>query len=147
MRKSVTLFIACILCLSLAACTPNVTSDRNYTSVADTDEYVFEISGIDYESLSSGTGVGVYMENKTDSRLTFSVRDVAVNGKAVSASEEWDVAAKASSEDAFTVLQTELNENGITEFTEVEFTLIIKSSSETLLSKVFTYNVSEKTAE
>jgi len=67
-----------------------------------------------------GPGVILYIENNTDQDITVQVRDVSVNGFMVDTSMSEDVVAGKKAISAVTFFSSSLEENGITDITDVE---------------------------
>ena len=110
--------------------------------LAENEDLRFVIEKAD-DSKPSSYRLQVYLENKTDKNLMFSWDLVSVNGKMLDPYWAMGVAAgkKACSEVIFN--RADLEDNGITDITEVEFTLTVSDydnwSGEELLKEVYTY--------
>ena len=110
--------------------------------LAENENLRFVIEKAD-DSKPASYRLQVYLENRTDKNLMFSWDLVSVNGKMLDPYWAMAVAAgkKACSEVVFG--RTDLEANGITDITEVEFTLTVSDydnwSAENLLKEVYTY--------
>lgn len=110
------------------------------TTAAESYEYIFDDSGeIAYagndvkivvkglaedESLF-GPSIVVYIENNSDKDITVQTRDVSINGFMVDAMFSSDVIVGKRAVDTITFMETELEDNGITEITDVELSFHI----------------------
>lgn len=110
------------------------------TSVAETYEYTFDdsgdlvyekngikivVKGLDTGDSLLGPGIVVYMENESGQDITVQTRDVSVNGFMVDALLSSEVVDGKRAVDSITFLSSELEENEITEITEVELSFHI----------------------
>lgn len=110
------------------------------TSIADTYQYSYDdsgevaynqngvkivIKGLSKEDSLLGPGIVVYMENTGDKDLTVQTRDVSINGFMVDAIFSSDVMVGKRAVDSITFMDSDLEENGITEITEVELSFHI----------------------
>lgn len=110
------------------------------TSVAETYEYTFDdsgdlvyekngikivVKGLDTGDSLLGPGIVVYMENESGQDITVQTRDVSVNGFMVNALLSSEVVDGKRAVDSITFLSSELEDNEITEITEVELSFHI----------------------
>lgn len=110
------------------------------TSIADTYQYSYDdsgevaynqngvkivIKGLSKEDSLLGPGIVVYMENTGDKDITVQTRDVSINGFMVDAIFSSDVMVGKRAVDSITFMDSDLEENGITEITEVELSFHI----------------------
>lgn len=121
---------------------PDRPATEGQTVIADDENVRFVIEKAD-DSKPSRYSLWVYLENKTDKNLMFSWDLVSVNGKMLDPYWAMAVAAgkKACSEVIFN--RTDLEEIGITDISDVEFTLTVSDyddwSADDLLKAVYTY--------
>lgn len=144
MKKLLSLMLLLMMVFSLTACgsdnsqpdtTQSVSSETNTEvpaqdnqidfqelTVVDNDQCTIKITGIDADNLWGYT-LETYLENKSsDKTYMFSVDSAAVNGVQSDPLFATEVSAgkKANAEISFS--DTNLEENGITEFTDIELT-------------------------
>lgn len=81
--------------------------------------------GISNDDSIFGPGLILYLHNTTEQGITVQVRDVSVNGFMVDTSFSCDITAGKHAVDAITFLESDLQENGITKFSEVELSFHI----------------------
>lgn len=121
---------------------PDRPAVEGQTVIADDENVRFVIEKTD-DSKPSRYSLWVYLENKTDKNLMFTWDLVSVNGKMLDPYWATAVAAgkKACSEVIFN--RTDLDENGIADISDVEFTLTVSDydnwSADDLLKAVYTY--------
>lgn len=101
----------------------------------DSGEVLFEKDGVRIvtKGLSTqdsffGPGLVVYIENTRDRAIMVQTRDVSVNGFMVNAIISSNVGAGKRAVDAVTFLQSDLEENGITEIKDMEISFHIFDS-------------------
>lgn len=75
-----------------------------------------------------GSDVYVYVENNTDSNITIQARDVSIDGFMVNPIFSCDIAAGKKSYDTITFMESDLEDNGITDITELELKFTIFNS-------------------
>ena len=93
------------------------------TTVFNTDKASATVTGISKDEIF-GTSVDLYLENKsTDTDYTFSVAFCAVNGVEISVLGAFTVPAGKVALDCFYLSDTILEENGITDYKDIYFTL------------------------
>ncbi len=115
---------------------------ENYTySYDDSGEVLYEGEGIRIiskglaeEDSLFGKEVLFYIENTGEKNLTVQVRDVSVNGFMVDTLFSCDVCAGKRAIDSLTVMNSDLEKNGITEITEIEFSFHMFDSDDWLTS-------------
>ena len=121
---------------------PNRPVSEGQTVIVDDERIRFVIERND-NTKPTRYGIWVYMENKTDNNLMFSWDLVSVNGKMIDPYWAMAVSAgkKACSEVSFS--RTDLDSNGITDISDVEFTLTVSDydnwRADDLLKAVYTY--------
>lgn len=113
------------------------------TVVADDENIRFVIESVDGES-SSRYSLSVYLRNKTDRNLMFFWDMVSVNGMMIDPFWAVSVAAGKNACSQITFDRSDLEQNGIREVSEIEFTLIVSDydnwDTDDLLKKTFVYN-------
>ena len=89
-----------------------------------------------------GYGVKVFLENKTDKELMFSVDQVSVNGYMCDPLWATTVAAGKKANEQITFFKSDLEENNITKVEEITFTLNVYDNNdwtaEHLVTETFT---------
>lgn len=102
--------------------------------LVDTNGIKIVKKGLSEEDSFWGPGVVLYIENNSDQDVTIQVRDVSVNGFMVDSSMSEDVVAGKKAISAVQFFSTDLEENSITEITDVElyFHIFNASSWDTL---------------
>ena len=167
-KKILSLFFAALLALSLVACgsaedhtTGNAnpskpagssSSTQENTKPSDTskeqvlvedDNITVKFTGAEQDSLWGYT-LKVYLENKTDKELMFSVDDVSVNGFMCDPFWASTVSAGKKANEKITFSEAAFAENGIEAVEEITFTLHVYDSNDlaadSLLKKTFTVN-------
>lgn len=111
-----------------AADTYTQTYDDSGTSLYENGGIRIIGKGLSTDDSFWGPGVILYIENNTEQDITVQVRDVSVNGFMVESSMSEHVVAgkKALSDVQF--FSSDLEDNGITDITDVEFSFIIFDS-------------------
>lgn len=84
--------------------------------------------GLDKESNLMGPELCVYMENKTEQNITVQVDEVSVNGYMMDPLFSSDIISGKKALDGITFLKSKLEENQITDITEIELVLNIFDS-------------------
>ena len=111
-------------------------------TVADDENIRFDIEWADGEDTSKFT-VYVYLENKTDRNLMYSWDMVSVNGFMIDPFWAMSVAAGKRACSEITFYRSDLETNGITEVSDVEFTLLVSDyddwAADYLLQETYTY--------
>ena len=77
--------------------------------------------GISADDSFWGPGVILYIENNSEKDITVQVRDVSINGFMVDSTMSTDVVAGKKAMSAVQFFSTDLEENAITDITDVEF--------------------------
>ncbi len=110
------------------------------TSIADTYTYAFDdsgevaytakdmkivIKGLTENGSIFGPGVVVYIENNNEKNVTVQAQNVSVNGFMVESIFSCEIASGKRAVDTITFMETDLEENGITEIENVEFSFYI----------------------
>lgn len=96
----------------------------------DNEECSIKITGIDEDNMWGYT-LNVLLENKSaDKAYRFSVRDAAINGIQCDSLFAEEVAAGKKSNDEISFTDSKLEENGITEYTDIELTLKVRDSDD-----------------
>ena len=116
--------------------TLTTSADPSYEQVFNTDGFVaYEDGGIKIivQKLNSadsfwGSDVYIYAENNTNSNITIQSRDVSINGFMVDPIFSCDIAAGKKAYDTITFFESDLEENGIQDITELELKFHIFSS-------------------
>lgn len=120
---------------------PETTPRFHETVLVDDDNCTVIIKGIDPDNLFGYT-LNVYLENKTDKELMFSVDDVSVNGFMCDPFWASTVSAGKKANEQINFLESEFEKNGIQEVKEISFTLNVYDSNdwtdEYLVEKIFT---------
>lgn len=88
--------------------------------LVDTNGVKIVGKGLSSDSSFFGPGVILYIENNSDQDITVQVRDVSVNGFMVDTSMSEDVVAGKKAISAVTFFKSSLEDNGITDITDVE---------------------------
>lgn len=171
-KKAITALLVVLLSLSLVACAPasetgtdapsstdttGTTAAAPATTVpvttkpetsvfeeivlADNDDMTVKITAIEQDAIWGYT-LKVFLENKTDKELMFTVDDVSVNGFMCDPFWATSVAGGKKSNSSISWLESNFKENGIQEVEEITFTLRVYDSNDILaedvLEKTFT---------
>lgn len=94
--------------------------DNSGEVLVDTNDVKIVGKGLSDENSVFGPGVILYVENNSDKDITIQVRDVSVNGFMVDTSMSEDVVAGKKAISAVTFFGSSLEDNGITDITDVE---------------------------
>ena len=160
-QKTILFFTAIALLFCLAACTPasetgtsgtpgTITSPSTVPStapsatkpqfkeilLADTQNVQVKITAAETNSFF-GYSLKVYLENKTDKELIFTVDDVSVNGFMCDPFWAESVAAGKKSNTSISWFASDFEDNGIQEVEEITFTLRVYDSNDFLAEDVF----------
>ncbi len=108
------------------------------------DEHVtVKITGVNPDGLFGYT-IGVFLENKTDLQLMYSVDNVSVNGYMCDPFWATMVDAGKKANEQISFMESDFERNGIEEVTDVTFTLKVYDSnnltSDNLIEKTFIIN-------
>ena len=122
---------------------PSRAPTEDQVVLVDNDDLRFVIEWADEEDTSAYT-VYVYMENKTDRNLMYSWDLVSVNDVMIDPFWAMSVAAGKKACSEVTFYRSELESNGITEVSDIEFTLLVSDyddwEADYLLEETYTYN-------
>ena len=121
---------------------PNRAATEDQVVLADNEDLRFVIEWADEEDSSAYT-VYVYMENKTDRNLMYAWDLVSVNDVMIDPFWAMSVAAGKKACSEVTFYRSELESNGITEVSDIEFTLLVSDyddwEADYLLEETYTY--------
>ena len=134
MKRIMTIILSLILMLSFVGCTSN-TDTSNEESIkfeeviiVDNDKATFKIvSEPDMTSLW-GAEIKVFIENKTDVPLMFSLDNTSANGYMVNTLFATEVEAGKKENTSITIFSSDLEENEITNINDFEAILNIYNS-------------------
>jgi len=116
---------------------------ETHVVVADDENVRFVIEGVTGDP-ASDYEVHVFLENKTDRNLLYAWDLVSVNGHMIDPFWGCSVGAGKRACSAITFSRSDLEQNGITDVSELEFTLTVTDydswEAGTLLEDTFTYN-------
>lgn len=155
MKKAVQIFLAFLLILGLAACGSDVSGSQEESSAAasdpgsvtpeapaqeemtftevvavDNDLCTIKITGIDPDNLWGYT-LNAYLENKSaDKTYMFSVSGAAINGVQSDPLFASEVAAGKKSNASISFSDSDLSDNGITDYTDIELTFRVHDSDD-----------------
>ena len=122
---------------------PETTAPVAELTLVDDENCTVIIKGYDEDALL-GYGVNVFLENKTDKELMFSVGEVSVNGYMCDPFWAQVVSAGKKANEQIIFFESDLVANGIENVTEITFTLNVYDNgdwlSEYLVKEVFTVN-------
>ena len=169
-QKMMVFLLATVLCLALAACggaesetsgstseskpggssssaTQNTvgSSDEGSKEVVlvENDDIIVKVTGTEQDDLWGYT-MKVFLENKTDKELMFSVDDVSVNGYMCDPFWASTVAAGKKANEKITFSDAAFAENGSEAVEEISFTLHVYDSNDlmadSLIQETFTVN-------
>lgn len=165
MNKKIFSTLAALLLLSaLTACSGNAAADASTAATSEVtqaptaaetqasfDEVVlvddenctFKITSIDEDNLWGYT-LNVYLENKTDLELMFSLDEVSVNGYMCDPFWATTVSGGKKANDGISFSESDFEKNGITDVTDITFTLNVYDSNDWsadyMISESFTVN-------
>lgn len=158
MKKFLALLLAMLLILSLAACGETASSTAAETAdseesqpeekpaedapeapaeepfeevtLVENDACVVKVTGIDPDN-AWGYTLKIYLENKSaDKTYMFSVANAAVNGVQTDPYFAAEVAAGKKANEEINFMDSSLEENGITEFTDIELSFRVYDSDD-----------------
>ena len=122
---------------------PETTVPAAEVTLVDDENCTVIIKGYDEDALL-GYGVNVYLENKTDKELMFSLGEVSVNGYMCDPFWARTVSAGKKANEQITFLESDLEANGIEKVEEISFTLNVYDNAdwlaEYLVKESFTVN-------
>lgn len=104
--------------------------------LADDENCTVKITAVDAESIW-GYALNVYLENKTDMELMFTVEDVSVNGFMCDPFWACSVAAGKKANEQIGFSDTDFEKNGIETVEEITFTLRVYDNADWLAEDVF----------
>lgn len=111
--------------------------------LADTEHCTFKITSIDADNIWGYT-LNVYLENKTEKELMFSLDDVAVNGFMCDPFWASTVAPGMKANEEISFSDSDFEKNGIEDVTDITFTLQVYDANDwtadDLLEETFTIN-------
>lgn len=153
MQKCISLILAVFMVLSLAACstdthqattaTTESAPDFQEITLVDNDHLTMKITGVDTDSIWGYT-LKIYLENKTDLKLMFSMDDVSVNGFMCDPYWAETVAPGMKSNTTISWFESVFQENGIKTVEEIRFTLRVYDNTDwmadDILNQKFTVN-------
>lgn len=99
------------------------------TILVDDENCTFKVTAIDADNLWGYT-LKVYLENKTNKELTFSVNDVSVNGFMCDPFWAANVTADMKANEEISFSKDSFSANGITTVTDIAFTLSVYDSND-----------------
>lgn len=120
MKRLLSLFILMVLLMMTVL--PANALELNFTEllVVDNDACTIKITGIDPDNWM-GFSLKVYLENKTsDKTLMYSVDSASVNGLASDPFWAMEVNAGKKANSTISFMDSELKEQGVTEYTDIE---------------------------
>ena len=122
---------------------PETTVPAAEVTLVDDENCTVIIKGYDDDALL-GYGVNVYLENKTDKELMFSIGEVSVNGYMCDPFWATTVSSGKKANEQITFFESDLEANGIENVEEISFTLNVYDNAdwlaEDLVKKSFTVN-------
>ena len=174
MKKTISLALAALLSLSMAACgsddsgtipptteavtqvttapaTEATTAETTEATIAafesivlvDNEDITFSITGIEEYGLMGYT-LKVFLENKTDKELMFTLEDTSVNGFMCDPFWAETVVAGKKSNTTISWFESDFRENGIESVEDITFTLRVYDNddwmADNILKEVFTVN-------
>ena len=121
---------------------PETTAPQNSERVlVDSEDFTVKLKGINPDDLL-GFSMELFLENKDDESLMFSIRDVSVNSFMIDPLWASEVASGKKANESVTFLASELEKNDIETVQEISFTLVVYESddmsAEYKLEKTFT---------
>ena len=122
---------------------PETTSPFTEVTLVDDESCTVIVKGYDENALL-GYGVNVFLENKTDKELMFSVSEVSVNGFMCDPFWAATVSAGKKANEQITFFASDFESNGIETVEEITFTLKVYDNGDwlagNLVEKSFTVN-------
>lgn len=104
--------------------------------LVDNEDVTIKITGVEHDSIW-GYSLKVFLENKTDLELMFTVQNVSVNGFMCDPFWAMSVDAGKKSNTTISWLDSALEENGIEKVEEITFTLRAYNNADWLAEDVF----------
>lgn len=103
--------------------------------VIDDEFCTIKITGVEPDGIL-GYGVKIYLENKTDKDLMFSVESAAVNGVQTDPFFATEVAAGKKSNETISFMDSTLEENGIVDYTDIELAFEVSDADDWMADPV-----------
>lgn len=136
-KRAVLLFAAAMLAavsttFNAAAEETTESGTENFQEIAviDNEKCTVKLIGIDEDNIWGYT-INAYLENKTaDTTLMYSVDSASVNGVEANVMFATEVAPGKKSNEEINLLDSTLEENGITDFTDIEITFRVFDSND-----------------
>ncbi len=159
-KRLLVLLLVCALSVNLVACTSqnaavNDTAETKTQEDAekvlgkvfvDDENCTFKITDVEPDNLWGYT-LKVDLENKTNSNLMFSVNDVSVNGYMCDPFWATSVQAGKKAKSDISFSEEKLEELGITDVEEIEFTLSVYDEDNWeaphFIEETFTYTINQ----
>ena len=113
---------------------PETTASAVEVMLVDDENCTVIIKGYDEDALL-GYGVNVFLENKTDKELMFSIGEVSVNGYMCDPFWARTVSAGKKANEQITFLESDLEVNGIETVEEISFKLSVYDNGDWLADK------------
>ena len=111
--------------------------------LVDSENCTVKVTGIEEDGLF-GYGIQVFLENRTEKNLMFSVSDVSVNGYMIDPFWATTVASGKKANETITFLSDDFEKNGIEAVTDITFTLNVYDNddilADDLVEETFTIN-------
>ncbi len=98
--------------------------------VVNENGVVFAITSAPYEDDIWGASIKVRLENSTDKTLMYSLENVSVNGYMVNTLFATEVAPNKKDNTSITIFTSDLEDNGITQIDNIEFTLRVYDTND-----------------
>lgn len=99
------------------------------------DDLIVTVTGMKFDSLF-GPQIAMLFENNTDKNLTVQARNVSVNGYMVDSSMSADIVSGKKSNDSLTIMDSSLEQCGIENIGEIEFSLHIFNSDDFMADNI-----------
>lgn len=99
------------------------------------DDLIITVTGMKFDSLF-GPQIAMLFENNTDKNLTVQARNVSVNGYMVDTSMSADIVSGKKSNDSLTIMDSSLEQCGIENIGEIEFSLHIFNSDDFMADNI-----------
>lgn len=111
--------------------------------LAETEDVTVKITGIDADGLMGYT-MKVFLENKTDLELMFTVENVSVNGFMCDPFWADSVDAGKKANESISFLESDFVENGIEAVEEIKLTLRVYDNNDWLADDIFNETITIK---
>lgn len=108
--------------------TKNTGASVTQQTIFEQDGIKIAVTGLELDGSFFGSELKLLIENDTDNGITVQARNVSVNGYMVDTSMSVDVASKKKSNDALTFMERSLEERGIEQIAEIDFSFHIFNS-------------------